>query len=242
MKLRTGEKILIIILVTSLTVAAAFYSKLPDQMATGFAGKNWSIHIGWSFSDWGTFGVGEDEWMVVYGSKFAGTFLSGLVMSALLLVYFVFPRLRKRAHDLQYAYYDRLFILFFGLLLLFQLFVTFWNLGFKWQPNLGLCLILFSSLSLFLIGDVITHARPGWLFSRKSGYIVKNEDIWNRTHKITGRWVKISAVVWIPGVLLPGAYGSLLVGPPFCYALLYMSVYPMIARSKLKRATKEPQD
>lgn len=233
MRLRRGEIIIISIILMSLVLSLVCYWLFPDKIATGFAGKGWSIWSGWF--DAKTIFDADSGWMVSYNHKFFGTFVFVILMCVFYLPYFAFARLRNRVDDERYKYCDRPLILFFFGLLLFQIFIAFWNFGCKWRLDLIKIMIVWLGTIFFLFGDIVAHAKPGWFISWMSRGTMKNELIWKKTHHTGGTLIKIGVCLFTMSMFFRlGLIGSI-ISLPLVFGILYIFIYPIIAGWKIKR-------
>ena len=233
-KLRTGEIFIIILELMSFAVSLIFYWALPDKIAVSFSGSGWAVGgISREF-EW----IGSDpRWMVGYNAKFFGTFVFNLFMLAIGLVYFIIPRYKNRLFDIRYRYYDRFVIFIFAALLSFQLFIIYWNFVAKWQPDLRGILSILVGAFIFLVGDIIQHSKPGWFFSLSNKWLT-NENVWEKTCRIGGFWMKIGGILFAITLYFKlGLIGSF-ISLPLAYGFLYLIIHPVIAVRRLKKLNK----
>lgn len=233
MRLRKGEIIIIVIILMSLVLSLGCYWLLTDEIATGFAGKGWSMWSGWV--NFKTKTDADTGWMIAYSHKFFGTFVFVLLMCVFYLPYFTFTRFKKRANDERYKYYDRPLILLFGWLLLFQIFIAFWNFGYKGQFDLGRIIVVWFGAIFFLFGDIVAHAKPGWLISWKTKATLNNELIWKKTHQTGGKWIKVGVCLFTISLFFRLGLICSIMSLPLVFGIYYIPIYPIIAGWKLKR-------
>jgi len=236
MTLRKGEIILLSVILISLALSLGCYWQLPDKIATGFAGKGASIWFGWANSKARI--DADTGWLLFYSHKFFGTFAFSLLMCTLFLPYFAFARFKKRVDDERYKYYDRIIILLFGLLLSFQLFISLWNFGYRWQLEVGKIIIIWFGSILFLLGDVLVHAKPGWCLSWPNKGTLRNEMIWRKAHQTAGNCVKVGACLFTISLFFRWGFiiSTVLTIASFVliYCAVFIPLYPIVARRRLK--------
>ena len=217
-KFRKGELLLVGLIVVSFAISLLGHCKLPAEIAT-----NWRR-------------LPDNEWIVGRsGPRFMGTFAVSLFLLVLFAVYWILPRLLRRPEDVRYRYYDRLVIWLFAVELFAQVYLLSGNLGFYWQLDGHVAFCLFMGPGLFLLGDTLVHARPGWLISWPSAAAKQSPEIWGKTHRTTGRIMKLAGILAAPSALLPSELGMALMGIPVALGSLFMLTYPIIASYRLKR-------
>jgi len=221
MKLRKGEIVLIGVLLASFGLSTGCYWKLSGESSGALL---------------------DEQGQSLYGPSFWGTFGPSCGMLVIFIVYWVIPRVLKRAHDIRYRYYDRVMILYLGSILAVQVHILLWNFGYEWPSTqrhgeIMTCLIM--GIGFFLLGDTIQNARPGWLISRHGTSVRKSPEIWDKTHRIGGKSFKLAALLALPAMFFPfEECGGFFIVLPFVFGLLFMFLYPIVASRRLARADK----
>ena len=218
MKFRWGEKILVAIVFLSLAISLGCYWKLPEQ-----------ITVGWGGSDWQP---------MQSGPKFLGTFLFSILMTVLFLPYFLFTRFKKRADDKRYTYYDQLLVWLFAFYFCFQLYVVFWNFGYRIQVRPERLLLPFLGLLFFALGETFAHAEQDWFISLGNRFTRRNKIIWKKTHEAAGKWLKVAGVAGLLGLVLPFRYA---VYPTAVFGT-YALICPFIACLKLRHTDADKRN
>ncbi len=241
-KLRRGEIVLIGVLLASFGLSVGCYWKLSGD-TTHYAQPP-KPHKMQPIDTLHTSGaLPEEEGQSLYGPSFWFTFGPSCVMLVVLIVYWVIPRVLKRAHDVRYKYYDRLLIWYLGTTLALQIHALLSNFGYEWPSTEGhwqivMCLIM--GIGLFLLGDTIQNARPRWLISRHGASVRKSPEIWDKTHRIGGKSLKVAGVLALPAMFFPfEECGGFLIVPPLGFGLFFMFLYPIVASRRLTRADKQ---
>lgn len=199
-KWKWREIFIIALAIVPFIFVAVVYSQLPAEVPT-----HWGIN-------------GEID---AYGPKWMQFVLSGIglfVYGLLLVVPKIDP---KRANIAKFAdKYEWLrlgFQLFFSALIIVTTFVA---LG--WNVDVGMIVKLGVSLLFIFIGNYMGKMKQNYMIGVKTPWTLADEDVWNRTHRVTGYvWVMLGSVMaicafwntWFTGIIFIGAVFLMVVIP-----------------------------
>jgi uncharacterized membrane protein len=216
-RLRTGEIIVLLIIMLSFGLAIFYYPRLPT-------------HIPYHINSQGRVIQG-------YPSKFFLTFGISILISGISLIYMIVPRLRSKITDERFHHYDRLLIWL----------LTFWILGQLHGLVTGFLLLSFNQTKIvvmivfatlfFLLGDTFAHAKKGWFVSIRNRWTLNQPPIWVKTHRNVGLSFKAAAIFCLFQMLLPMPYMVYPIGVCLCFALYYVFLYSYFANRKYKKET-----
>ena len=202
-----GEKIKIwvmwgIVAVTFI-VSAAFYPKLPPQIA----------------SHWNAAGKVNG-----YMSRFWGVMLVPLLSAGLLLLLLYLPRIdpaRKNAEGFREYYYDFI-IAFLIFMLIIQLYVLLYNVGIKADINTFIYISI--GFLFYLVGVLIGKAKRNWFIGIRTPWTLSSEAVWDKTHKLGAALFKLCGIIAIIGAFF-GKYAVYFVLFPVIIVAVYLFIY-----------------
>jgi uncharacterized membrane protein len=181
--MKQSEVIILGVILLSFIVGIFFYPRVPEQVA----------------SHWNSQGEGD-----VYLPKFWGLFLIPLA-SLVIFVFFMFilPRVDPLRDNIEKfrRYYDEFVGFLMGFLFYLQLLTVLWNCGFKFSllqflaPALG---ALF-----YLSGTLLGNAEPNWSIGIRTPWTLGSEEVWKKTHHVSGVLLKAAGAVTALGIIFP---------------------------------------
>ena len=216
-RLRTGEIIILVIVILSLALTIFYYPKLPNHMPNHRDSQGRLIQG--------------------YPSKLLPTFVFSCLIFGTFLIYSTVPRLFHKLTDDRYRYYDRLIIWM----------LSFWFLGqihgcvtgfllLNFNQTKVIVMIIIGSL-LYLLGDTFAHAKKGWFISIANRWTLNQPSIWEKTHRKIGWSFKAAAIFCLLQALLPMPYIIYPIGACLLFAEYYIFIYSYLANRKLKKKT-----
>ena len=200
----------VILLTLAVTILA--YPGLPDQIP----------------SHWNRAGEVDGDL-----PKFWGVLVIPVVMIAFTALFALIPRIDPlRANYQKFQMYYEGFILVFAVfLLLIQLQILLWGLGYPISPNLLLPLIM-GALFIYL-GFLIEHAEPNWFVGIRTPWTMSSERVWKKTHTLGGTLFKIAGILTMVGVVF-GKYSLWFVLVPILVVSISLVIYSYLAFRKEK--------
>jgi len=169
--------ILLIFAVTILT-----YPQLPDPIAA-----HWNA-------------AGEADGTM---SKFWGLALIPALSLGLTALFFVLPRIDplRKNYEAFRSYYEGMILVFQGYMLVIQLLIVFWNLGYQISPNTVFPPLI--GVLFIYIGFMIEHAEQNWFVGIRTPWTLSSATVWKKTHELGGKLFKIAGIVALAGLLVP---------------------------------------
>jgi len=212
MKLRMGELIALLLVVSAFALTTYFYPLMPDQME----------------SHWNMYGQADG-----YMPKFWGLFLMPLIAVGLFALFEILPRIDPlRANVLKFRnYFDGFVILVLAFLIYLHALVIAWNLGLMF--NFILRLVPAFAALFFYIGILLNHSKRNWFIGIRTPWAMSSDDNWNKTHKRGAKLFKACAIVTLAGIVLPD-YAFVLLLAPVIASCVYLYAYSY-SLSKKKR-------
>jgi uncharacterized membrane protein len=203
---------IVLVILLMLAITAVFYPALPDQIPS-----HWDIN-------------GDVNG---YMAKPWGVLIVPLVMIPLTALLFLAPRvdpLRKNYAKFQ-RYYDGFILVFAVYLLIIQLQIILWGLGYQISPTVLYPLII-GGLFIY-IGFLIEHAEQNWFVGIRTPWTLSSEEVWKKTHARGGTLFKIAGVIAMAGVLF-GRYSLWFILVPILVVAVYLVVYSYLEYQREK--------
>lgn len=201
------------IVVLSFIIAFIAYPFMPEQMAS-----HWNIH-------------GEADGFS--GKLFALFLIPVLSLGLTLLLKFlpVIDPYRKNYKKFSKYYSGIILTLTIFLLYLLVLSIVA-NLGISF--NFILLLVPALSTLLFYAGILVQKAKRNWFAGIRTPWTLSSESVWNKTHHVGGRLIKISAIISLLGIFFPKlAIWFILL--PISLSAIFSVVYSYILFKKSKK-------
>nr|WP_254529238.1 SdpI family protein [Natrinema gelatinilyticum] len=123
--------------------------------------------------------------------------LSAVVMTVFALI----PRIHPRSENVA-AFrpaYDWFVVVFAGFMAIVHAGIIAFNLGYEFDV---VRLILGAVAGLFYaVGTLLPRAKSNWFVGIRTPWTLSSDTVWDRTHDLTGRLFKLTAVVAVVGLL-----------------------------------------
>ena len=166
------------LLVVMFAVTIIVYPYLPDPMV---------IH-------WGPGGEADG-----YMDKIYAAFMIPIISIFLAILLIVIPRYDKEKAIKKFQKYYDMFIVFFMIyMLVIQLQILSWNLGYEISPNLTLP-ILFSGMFYF-IALLMENIKQNNYAGIRTPWTLKDPENWDKTHKLGGKLFKVCSILTLGGI------------------------------------------
>ncbi len=138
-----------------------------------------------------------------YSGKPLGSMILPVLLLTIGVLYELIPRIDPKRENIESSRraYDLMFMAVILFLLVIQVFVLLWNLGYKFQFNSGISAafgILFVVLG-YILGDI----RPNWFVGIRTPWTLSSEYVWKRTHSLGQKLFILSGLISFFGVLFP---------------------------------------
>lgn len=208
MNTRTTLIVVLLMIVAATIVGAAFWNKLPDQMA----------------SHWGA-----NDQVNGYMSKFWGVFLMPLITLGMMLLFLVIPSIDPLKANI--AQFRDVFNLFITLIVAFMLYVYIltlrWNLGFT---NFAMSRAMLPAMGLlfFFIGYMLRKAKRNFFIGIRTPWTLSSDRVWDETHRIGSVLFMISGALAFIGSFFGGMAAFWFVFIPIIGSTLITLVYSYV--------------
>jgi uncharacterized membrane protein len=182
MSLKIIRILSLVVVITGILAAIMAYPALPQTVAT-----HW----------------GADGKVNGYSGKFWGIFMMPIISAVLYAFLMAVPLLDPKKQTIKTfrLFYER-FVL--GILIFFLYIFSLtliWNFGY--QFNMSRFFASGFSIVLFLIGDLLAHAKPNWTIGIRTPWTLSSVTVWNKTHAL-GKWLfRAAAVITLVGLAFP---------------------------------------
>jgi uncharacterized membrane protein len=211
--MRKGEKLALILVILSFILAFYLYPQMPEKMAS-----HWNIE-------------GEVD---SYLPKFWVSFLMPFLSFFLFLIFLAVPRIDPLKKNIEK--FRNYFDVFVILLILFLLYIysltIFWNLGLRF--NFVQVIVPAFSFLFFYLGVLVEKAKRNWFIGIRTPWTLSNEKVWNKTHKLGGKLIKIASLISLIGILFEEfAFYFLIL--PILFACFYLIVYSYFEYKKIRK-------
>ncbi len=195
---------LVILLTLALTVLA--YPALPDRIPS-----HWDVN-------------GEVNG---YMAKPWGALIVPLILLPLTALLLLLPRVDplRRNYAAFQRYYDGFILVFAAFLLVVQLQIVLWGLGYQISPTLLFPLAI-GALFIYL-GFLLEHARQNWFVGIRTPWTLSSERVWAKTHARGGALFKVAGIVALAGALF-GPYALWFVLVPVLAVSAYLVAYSYV--------------
>lgn len=207
----TGIAVLVIIAATWLA-GLVIYPLFPDRVA----------------SHWDASGEVNG-----YSSKFWGVFLMPLIMAAMSLLFFIFPRIdpsKKNIESFQ-EYYSLTWLFIIIFLLYVHLLTVMWNLGYIF--NFTTFMIPALSVLFFIMGIVLKKTKRNWFLGIRTPWTLSNDIVWKKTHQLGGKLFKAAAIISFCGIFVQSKFSMLIALIPVVIVSVIVTVYSYFEYKKI---------
>ena len=197
-------------LITTLAVTIAVYPAAPDLIV----------------SHWNAAGQPDG-----YMSKFWGLFLIPLIMTGIVALFAILPRIDpyKKNYEKFRDYYEGFILVFVFFMLAIQVQIILWSFGYEISPNLTLPVLI--GILFIYIGFLLGHAEQNWFVGIRTPWTLSSATVWKKTHDIGGKLFIIAGVISFIGVVA-GAYALWFILVPILAVAVFTVVYSYIEYQK----------
>ncbi len=172
----------VILIIVSFLIGIYFYPQFPDQIAT----------------HWGTGNQANG-----YSSKAFGLFFMPILSVFMFILFIALPKFEpyKKNFDQFKKYFQNFINIIFAFLFYIYLITIIWNLGFRF--NMTQILSPAFALIFYYAGVLTSKAKQNWFVGFRTPWTMSNEEVWNKTHKISSKLFKISGLICLLSIFLP---------------------------------------
>ncbi|MEM7825742.1 MAG: SdpI family protein [Candidatus Aenigmatarchaeota archaeon] len=211
--MRKSEKIALAIVIFSFVLAFYLYPQMPEIMAS-----HWNLE-------------GKVD---VYTSKFNTLFLMPAISFLIFLLFLAIPSIDPLKKNIEKFrnYFDTYIILILIFLLYIYSLVILWNLDFRF--NIVKSLIPAFCVLIFYTGVLVENSKRNWFIGIRTPWTLSNEKVWNKTHKLGEKLIKIASFISLLGFFFESfAFYFLIL--PILFACLYPIIYSYFEYKKLAK-------
>jgi immunity protein, SdpI family len=215
MKFKIKTEILpILLIIISILASFYFYANFPEQVPT---------HWNWQGQ--------PDDW----SSKAFGAFFFPALIFGLYLLFIFLPKIdprKKRYEQFQNTYhrFKNVFILFFTIIYFTaSLNAIGWNIKIEWVvPTMIGLLFIF-------IGNYLSKLKPNYFIGIRTPWTLANEEVWNKSHRFSGKVFALMGVFMISTLFLPKDIGAWLVIGPIFLGIAIILIYSYLVYVKIEK-------
>ena len=208
----------VVLVLASFALSAAFYSSVPPIMAS-----HWNA-------------AGEADGTI---SRFWGLFLTPLISLGITALLLAIPKIDPLKANIQkfQGYYYGFVIAFLVYFLYIHLITLLWNVG--WRFNFSQAIIPSAGFLMFFIGFLLGKAKRNFFIGIRTPWTLSNDQVWDKTHQLGGRLFKIAGIVIVLLAFIPEAaiYGLLIT---MLGSTLWLVVYSYLVYRRLGLPPQPP--
>ncbi len=208
-----SEKILFFIVFFSFILATFSYRYMPEKMVT-----NWSLQ-------------GEPSG---YISRFWGVAIMPLVGLILFLIFLVIPKIDPLKTNLEKfrTYFDKLIASIFLFLLYLYILTLIWNTGREF--NMVRVIVPAFFLLWYGLAVLLEKSKRNWFVGIRTPWTLSSDQVWEKTHSLGSRLLKVSSLMALMGVFFPKA-AIFLVIVPMALSFIFLSAYSYFVFRQLNK-------
>lgn len=213
MNKKITNTILLLLIVLGITIGTILYPYFPNQIAS-----HWNM-------------VGEVNG---YMSKFWGVFLLPMILVGLFGLYHLIPAIDPLRKNLEsFRRYYNLFWIFLFLFLSYIFGLTLiWNLGYHFSFSVPLTPAF--SLLWFFLGLVLPKSKRNWFFGIRTPWTLANDVVWEKTHRVGGKFFMITAIAALFGIVFPKQSIWFILIPVFA-TVIFTVIYSYLVYRRLEK-------
>ncbi len=137
-----------------------------------------------------------------YMNKFWGSFLVPIMNLFFFILFLVLPRIdpHKENYEKFKKYYDLFSLVLIAFFAYIYVLSLGWNLNGKLEINRSL-ILSFAAL-FFSVGVLTEKTKKNWFVGIKTPWTLQSDAVWEKTNRLAGRLLKISAIIIAAGFFL----------------------------------------
>ncbi len=191
------------IVALAVAVSAIAWDRLPDPMD----------------SHWNARGEADDTI-----SKFWGLALMPLVLSAMVLIAVLIPKIDPLNKNIELfrKYYDGFMLMLLLFMLVVHVFLVLWNLGTRISPNAIFPPAL--AALFYAVGVLCGAAKRNWFIGIRTPWTLSSDTVWDKTHQKARVLFKAAAFLILAGSFI-GEYAVYVLLAVIIPLVIYLVVY-----------------
>ncbi|MDQ1276523.1 MAG: hypothetical protein QG610_2101 [Euryarchaeota archaeon] len=201
----------------SFILSIYFYPQVPEQMAT-----HWNSQ-------------GEVDG---YMSKLWGLFFMPLVITGLVIMFLVIPKIDPRKENISKfrKYYDGFIVILILFMTTVHLQILLWNTGIQISPNAIIPLGI--GLLFYYMGILTENAERNWFVGIRTPWTLSSDRVWKRTNRLGGKLFRIAGIAAVFGAFFQ-EYAIYFILVPVLVAAGITVVYSYIEYQKELKENKQ---
>jgi uncharacterized membrane protein len=153
-----------------------------------------------------------------------------LTVGIMALIYFIIafiPRIDPRKEN--YKYFSKTYNILLNAVLLLFFFINMSTIlqGLGYNVPMSYIVPIIVGIIFIIIGNYLQRVRSNYFMGIRTPWTLSNENVWKKTHRLSGKIFFISGLLILISAFLPDEYKSviILVTIVFCVAVPYLYSY-----------------
>jgi uncharacterized membrane protein len=208
------EIIPILIIILSIILGGYFYANFPDQVPA-----HWNIE-------------GEVDG---YTSKIVSAVMMPAIMIGLYVMFWALPYIDPKKD--RYKQFSKTYQLFRTMIIIF-LFVIYILTGLfalGYPINIGMAIPMLVGLMFVVMGNYMNKIKNNWFMGIRTPWTLSSENVWNKTHRLSGKLFMLVGIVMMSMPFLPENIGIALLITSVVLLTLGSTVYSYYLYTKEKK-------
>ena len=193
----------LVLFILNITASIYFYLNFPAKVPTH-----------WNFQ-------GQiDGW----SDKTFGAFFFPVLYIFMYLLFTALPHIDPKKE--QYQQFEKTYSIFKNLILAFLtiVFLLTGLAGLGYQIPIGTIVPILVGLLFIIIGNYMGKIKSNWLMGMRTPWTLSNEEVWNKTSRLSGKLMVISGIIMMLCSIIPANYIIF----AFLIAVLIPTIVPTI--------------
>lgn len=174
MKQKNVFYIIIALVLFSYALGIIFYAEMPKIMV----------------SHWNSSGDANG-----YMPRFWAVFLMPIIITFLNALFLIIPHIDPMKDNFKFfrKYYDNFIILITLFMIILQMHIILWNLGYYINFNVTMPILL--AIIFYYSGILIENTKRNWFVGIRTPWTLSSDKVWEKTHKLGGNLFKIASLI-----------------------------------------------
>jgi uncharacterized membrane protein len=206
--------IIILVIVICFVTGVLVYPQLPERVPS-----HWNIH-------------GEIDG---YSSRMFGAFGIPGMLAGLYVLFLVMPIIDPKRKN--YALFSGVYSIFKLVFTLFMAGVYFVTIvaGLGYDVDTGLVISIGISLLFMVMGNTMGRVKHNYFFGVKTPWTLANEEVWRKTHRLSGRLFVASGTLTLITTLISRSAGFWMMMGSIIVFMVISTVYSYVLFKKLEK-------
>ncbi|MBU5689655.1 MAG: SdpI family protein [Candidatus Aenigmatarchaeota archaeon] len=166
-----------------------------------------------------------------YMKKASGLLLIPIIMIFSTMMFFTLPKIDPLKENIKKFrnYYYWFIIIFCLFMLIIQLHLILWNVGFKINPKI---IISFCCSALFFyVGILLGKTKRNWFIGIRTPWTLSSDYVWEKTNKLGGMIFKMLSILCLISILFEEYY---ILFVPIIISAIFLVIYSYFVYKKSK--------